>query len=98
MPRKPKAAPQCGTCRAPLIFARVTRWPIPLNPEPDPAGTIAAYVTGTGGRVGRWLTAGEQPYAHEKRYAQHKCPRPPKTAEPQPDALFTDIYPLTTIT
>jgi hypothetical protein len=84
MPRKPKPPPQCGTCKAPLIFARIGRWAIPLDPAPAADGTVAAYVTSTGGRVGRWLAKTEQPFSHEKRYRQHRCPKPEPAPKPEP--------------
>lgn len=80
MARTPKPSPQCSQCKAPLIFARISRWSIPLDPAPAGDGTVAAYVTAAGGRVGRWLAKDEQPFGHEKRYTQHRCPRPPKPA------------------
>lgn len=42
-----------------------------LNPEPDPAGNVAAYRTGSGTWQARSLKAGELPARHEKRYMPH---------------------------
>lgn len=85
--RKPKPPPTCGTCKQRIIFARIGTASIALDPAPSDTGTVAAYVTATGARTGRWLAKDERPASHEKRYAQHRCPRPPKPV-PQPD-LFT---------
>jgi len=88
--RKPKPPPRCATCHAPLLFARIGRYSIPLDPAPADHGTVAAYVTATGGRVGRWLAKGERPAAHEKQYKQHRCPRPDPAPKPEPQpTLFT---------
>lgn len=87
--RKPKPPPACATCHAPITFARIHAASIPLDPAPSDTGTVAVYTTHTGARIGRWLAKNEQPIGIEKRYAQHRCPKPAKPEpSPQPD-LFT---------
>lgn len=96
MKRKPP--PACKDCDAPVLFIRVwservSRYvSVPVSPEPDTAGSVAADAVGP--RTGRFLAKDEQPYHHERRYKQHKCPPAhpapcePVPEPPQPVTLF----------
>jgi hypothetical protein len=74
----------CESCQAEIIFALISNqagrkpsW-MPLNPDPDPDGNVAAYCDETGRMRGRVLVKGQEPAPHEKRYLPHfaSCTNP----------------------
>lgn len=82
------AALKCAVCGGPIIWARTMASesgrggkPMPLDPEPNPAGNVAARVTGEGAtyvrRVCRVLGKDEDhDHRTEQRYMPHfaTCP------------------------
>jgi hypothetical protein len=62
----------CGRCPAQVLWARLPSGKtMPLDPAPDPAGTVAAYRDGLGAWRAHVLTDGERPAPFEKRYVTH---------------------------
>lgn len=82
---------ECNGCTLPIRFVRLnTGKAVPVNPRPDPAGTVAARLVG--GRLhGRMIHADDPPTEVETRYVVHfatcenRQPKP-KTSAPDPDA------------
>lgn len=69
------------SCGAPIAWARVRtkagKWsPMPLDPEPNPAGNVAAYIDHRRVLIGRTLGKDGQAEPFEKRYVSHfaTCP------------------------
>lgn len=93
MSRGPGLA-ECNGCTLPIRFVSLnTGSSVPVNPKPDPAGTVAARLVA--GRLhGRMIHADDPPTEAEERYVVHfaTCDnRKPKVKTPAPDpdaALF----------
>lgn len=91
---KPRLA-ECRACTMPIRFVQLnTGKKVPVNPKPDPRGTVATRLIG-GELHGRMIHADDPPTEVEARYVVHfatcdKRPaKPPvKTPAPPEPSLF----------
>jgi hypothetical protein len=71
-PPRPCDLTACRRCKRPIFWAFTGRGRrMPLDAEPHPDGTIAAYKSGTGTWMCRTLKHGEEPHGYELRYMTH---------------------------
>ena len=62
----------CGGCREPLLWAVTIRGKfMPLNPQPDPDGNVAAYKDHLGDMRARTLGKDQPPMGYERVYMPH---------------------------
>ena len=70
----------CAGCGAPILWAvTLNAKRMPLNPDPDELGNVAAYLDDQRTLRCRVLGPTQQPAPHEKRYMPHwaTCTSPP---------------------
>jgi hypothetical protein len=73
----PRHLTACNACSEPVVFATVSnkegRPPssMPLNPNPDPDGNVAAYRDATGRLVGRMVGKGGEHLGYERLMMPH---------------------------
>lgn len=59
-------------CARTILWAKTElARPMPLDPEPNEAGNVAAYKNHAGNWYARVLRKDEQPYPYEARYMPH---------------------------
>lgn len=71
----------CRACRATVLWVRMPSGKVmPVDPEPDDDGNVAAMRDGRGVWIGHVLAAGERTLPYEKRFMTHFATCPPVIA------------------